>query len=228
MLDYFPNADHAGIYAAQASRRVRPRRPGRRDQGAAGPGRPAEAAAGGPGRRRHLLRARAAAGARQGRGRPRRGRRARAEAAHLADGAPGQRDPLREGPRGQARRHGRHPLPVRLPADDRREGRRRPRLGQGDQRRLQLLAPADRQARRRDARRVLELRGHRPRAPRQGPRDPQDGRARRARLRRAGLRRPQGGPRRGRRLAHPPLPAGHRARAPDRSSRTRTRASTRC
>ena len=52
-------------------------------------------------------------------------------------------------------------------------------------------------------------------APRQEARDPPDGRARRADLRRAGVRRPQGGPRRGRRLADPPLPAGDRARPPD-------------
>ena len=56
-------------------------------------------------------------------------------------------------------------------------------------------------------------------APRQEAGDPQDGRARRADLRRAGVRRPQGGPRRGRRLAHPPLPAGHRARAPGAQGR---------
>ena len=35
MLDYFPNADHAGIYAAQASRRVREGRARRQDHAAA-------------------------------------------------------------------------------------------------------------------------------------------------------------------------------------------------
>ena len=52
VLDYFPNADHAGIYAAQATGRVPQGRPRRGHQGAAGPGRAAEAAAGGPRRRR--------------------------------------------------------------------------------------------------------------------------------------------------------------------------------
>ena len=80
----------------------------------------------GPRGRRPLLRARAAAGARQGRRRPRRGRRARAEAADLADGAARLEDQEREGPRGQARRHRRDRLPVRLPEDDPRQGGRRP------------------------------------------------------------------------------------------------------
>ncbi len=85
MLDYLPNADHAGLYAAQAQ--------GDYDRAgldvtlhvAAGPRRAAQAPAGRPRRPGDLLRARAAAGPRQGRQRPRRRRRARAEAADLAD-----------------------------------------------------------------------------------------------------------------------------------------------
>ena len=68
MLDYFPNADHAGIYAAQAAGLYAQGRAGREDPAAAGPVRAAEAAAGRPRRRRDLLRARAAARARRGRG----------------------------------------------------------------------------------------------------------------------------------------------------------------
>ena len=64
----------------------------------------------------------------------------------------------------QARRHRRDPVPDRLPADDPRERRRRPRDGQGDPRRLQPRAGDAVAQGRRDARRVLELRGHRPRA----------------------------------------------------------------
>ena len=52
VLDYFPNADHAGIYAAQAAGEYDARRARRRHQGAAGPDRAAEAAAGGPRRPR--------------------------------------------------------------------------------------------------------------------------------------------------------------------------------
>ena len=66
MLDYFPNADHAGIYAAQAAATSRGRAR-RRDPDAAGPGRAAEAAAPRARPTCDLLRARAAARARPGR-----------------------------------------------------------------------------------------------------------------------------------------------------------------
>ena len=133
----------------------------------------------------------------------------------------------REGPRGQARRDRRHRLPVRLPEDDPRQGGRRPRLGQGDERRLRPRPPADHQARRRDARRVLELRGRGPAAARQEAGDPAHGPARRAHLRRAGVRRPQA--RTSTRTA--PRASAASCRRPRagtrRSSRTRRRAWTR-
>ena len=44
MLDYFPNADHAGIYAAKAQRRLQPRRPRRADPDAERSRRAAQAA----------------------------------------------------------------------------------------------------------------------------------------------------------------------------------------
>ena len=91
----------------------------------------------------------------------------------------------------QARRHGRHPVPERLPEDDPGEGGRRPRLGQGDQRRLQPRARDALRQGRRHARRVLELRGRRPRSAASATRDPADGEARRADLQRADLRRPR-------------------------------------
>ena len=74
---------------------------------------------------------------------------------------------------------------------------RRPRLGQGDQRRLQPRAGDALQEGRRDARRVLELRGRRPAPARPRPADLPDGGPRRPDLRRADLRRPPPGPRRG-------------------------------
>ena len=52
-----------------------------------------------------------------------------------------------------------HPLPARLPEDDPRRGRRAADLGQGGQRRLQPRAGDAVQEGRRDARRVLERRG---------------------------------------------------------------------
>ena len=110
--------------------------------------------------------------------------------------------------------HGRHPLPVGVPEDDPRQGGRGPRHGQGDQRRLQPRAGDALQEGRRDARRVLELRGRRPAPARQGPAHLPHGGPRRADLRRADLRRPPPGPRPARRLEAAPLPPGHGARPP--------------
>ena len=85
MLDYFPNADHAGHLRGPGGRPVREGRARRQAPAAAGPVRAAEAARGRPRRRRDLLRARAAARARQRRREHRRRRRAGADAADVAD-----------------------------------------------------------------------------------------------------------------------------------------------
>ena len=122
-----------------------------------------------------------------------------------------------------------HPVPVRVPEDDPRDGRRRPGLGQGDQRRLQPRAGDAVGQGRRDARRVLELRGRRPRAARQGPGDPADGGARRADLLRARVRRaPARTSTRTFGAQGAALHAGDRARARRRCRTTRRSASTRC
>ena len=126
MLDYFPNADHAGLYAAQAAGLYEKAGPRRQDPGAAGPVRAAEAAARRPRRRGDLLRARAAARARPGAENLVARRRARAGAADVADGASRRRASRPRGPRGQARRHVRHPVPERVPEDDPGEGGRGP------------------------------------------------------------------------------------------------------
>ena len=140
-----------------------------------------------------------------------------------------ERRPQRPGgPARQARRHRRDALPDRLPADDPAQRRRRPRGGQGDARRLQPR-PRDAVARRRrHARRVLELRGHRPAPPRAQADDHADGEARRPDLQRARVRRPPQGPRPGLLLEAAALHARHRQgpRAPAREPRTS--ASTRC
>ena len=67
VLDYYPNADHAGIYAALQDGEFRAGGAGRQARHALGPVGAAEAAAGRAGRPRDLLRARAAARPRQGR-----------------------------------------------------------------------------------------------------------------------------------------------------------------
>ena len=124
-------------------RPVREGRARRQAPAAAGPVRAAEAARGRPRRRRDLLRARAAARARQRRREHRRRRRAGADAADVADlAARGRRRHARR-PRGQARRHRRHPVPERVPEVDPGRGGRRPELGEGDQRRLQPHARDD-------------------------------------------------------------------------------------
>ena len=135
---------------------------------------------------------------------------------------------LARGPRGQARRHGRHPVPERLPEDDPREGGRRPGLGQGDQRRLQPRPGAAVQEGRRHARRVLELRGRRPPAPQPQAGDPAHGEARRADLQRADPRRAARVARRRGRFAAAALPLRDRRRPPARAREPGRRASTRC
>ena len=124
--------------------------------------------------------------------------------------------------------HRRHPLPERLPEDDPREGGRGPGLGQGDQRRLQPRPGDAVQEGRRDARRVLELRGRRPPAPRPQARDPAHGEARRADLQRADPRRAARVAGRRRRLAAAALHHRDGGRPPARARPTRRPASTRC
>ena len=82
MLDFFPNADHAGIYAAQAGGHFERRGAEGEHPPAARPGRADQAGGRRPRRPGHLLRARGAAGARPGAERDLR-RRAGAQAAHL-------------------------------------------------------------------------------------------------------------------------------------------------
>ena len=207
ILDYFPNADHAGIYAAQAAG----------DYERAGldvelkpppdPSAPLKLLRGGRAdvvisyEPEVLL--------------------ARDKGADLVAVGALVQEPLTSlmtldgsvnspgGPARQARRHRRHPLPGRLPEDDPRERRRRPRGGQGDQRRLQPR-PRDAVAQgRRDARRVLELRGHRPAPPRPQADDHADGEARRPDLQRADLRRPAARTSTRPAPRAPPLPARH-------------------
>ena len=126
MLDYFPNADHAGIYAAKASGEYERAGLDVEILTPPDPAAPLKLLAGGPRRPGDLLRAGAAAGTRQGR-RPGRRRRARAEAADVPDVARRPRDHAPGAARGQARRHLRPPLPVGLPAarSSRRPGWRR-------------------------------------------------------------------------------------------------------
>ena len=132
------------------------------------------------------------------------------------------------GPRRQARRHRRHPYQSAYLKTILAKAGVDPDDGQGDQRRLQPRAGDALRQGRRDARRVLELRGRGPQAPRPPPEDPAHGEARRADLRRADLRRPPQGPRRGLLLEAAALPARHRARPPAPAREPGDRASTRC
>ena len=199
MLDYFPNADHAGIYAAQAGgdfkeagldvairHAVRPRRA---DQ--AGGGR-----AGGP---RDLVRARGAAGPRPGaEGRERRRRSCRSRSRRSSR---------------CRRRRSREPADLKgktvgtagidyqeayLEDDPGRRGRE-PLDREGAQRRLRLQPRADHRQDRRGAGRVLELRGRGPAAARQAPADHPHREGRRADLQRAGPGGERGRPQVGRR-----------------------------
>ncbi len=86
---------------------------------------------------------------------------------------------------GKTRRHRRHPLPGGRAAHGAAARRRRPRVGEGSQRRLQPRAGDALGTGRRDARRLLELRGD-PAAPdAQAPRRDPGRPGRRAELRRA-------------------------------------------
>ena len=124
MLDYFPNANHAGIYAAAGRGHVQAGGPGRDHPPAARPGRADQAGGRRPRRPGHLLRARGAARPRPGPERGRRGRR-RAQAADLDHLAAQGQDPLAAGPGGQDRWHRRDRLPGRVPAHDPGPGGRR-------------------------------------------------------------------------------------------------------
>ncbi len=123
MLDYFPNADHAGIYAAKDSGAFSRAGLDVQIQTPSDPAAPLKLLAAGQGRPRHLLRARAAARPRQGPA-ARRRRRARPEAADVDHVDRQARDRRSQGPEGQDRRHRGHPLPVGLP-----QGDPRPRAG---------------------------------------------------------------------------------------------------
>ena len=118
MLDYFPNADHAGIYAAKARRRLQ-HAPGStcRSQTPSDPAAPLKLLAAGKvdlaiSYEPELLLAR-------DKGlEARRRRRARAEAADLDHVDRQARDRRPQRPEGQDGRHRGHPLPVGLPEDD--------------------------------------------------------------------------------------------------------------
>ena len=137
MLDYFPNADHAGLYAAQAAGLYEKAGLDVKLQAPPDPSAPLK-----------LLRAGRADVAISYEPELLLARDNGAENL-VAVGAlvqtpltslislPGGRRPLARRPRRQARRHGRDPVPERVPEDDPEQGGRRPGLGEGDQRRLQ-------------------------------------------------------------------------------------------
>ena len=229
MLDYFPNADHAGIYAAQAAGLYAKAGLDVKLQPPPDPSAPLK-----------LLRAGRADLAISYEPELLLARDAGAENL-VAVGAlvqmpltslmalPVGGHPLARGPGRQARRHVRHPVPERLPEDDPREGGRRPGVGQGDQRRLQPRPGDALQEGRRDARRVLELRGRRPRsAATASPVILRMEDARRADLQRADPRRAARVAGRRGRLAAAALHHRDGGRAPARARRTRRPASTRC
>ena len=136
-----------------------------------------------------LLRARGDPGPRTG---PRRqgGRRPGQPPADLDDLAEEIGDQGRRGPARQDDRHGRHPLPGRLPEDDPRPGQAEHLRRQGGQRRLRPAAGAARRQGPGDARRLQQRRGRRPAAARLRPGRHPGRQARRADLRRAGAGRP--------------------------------------
>ena len=127
VLDYFPNADHAGIYAAQAAGEYEQAGLDVKIQAPPDPSAPLRLLQAGRADlaisyEPELLLARdkgaddlVSVGAL-----------VQKPLTSLMSIA-GSGDPRRAGPRGQARRHRRDLVPDRLPADDPREGRRRPR-----------------------------------------------------------------------------------------------------
>ena len=180
-----PERGPRGHLRRPGRRRLQGGRPRRADPPTPGPGGADQAGRGGACGPGDLVRAGGAPGARPG---PERGERggARPEAAHLDHLAPQGEDPRARGPEGQDHRHGRDRLPGGVPQDDPGGRRRRPRHGQGPQRRLRLQPRAAHREDRRRAGRVLELRGRGPEAARQAPaHHPHRGR-RRAGLQRAG------------------------------------------
>ena len=180
MLDFFPNADHAGLYAAQGTGASAKAGLDVALQAPSDPSAPLKLLAAGQGRPGDLLRARAAARPRQGPA-ARRGRRARAEAADVGHVDRPQGDLGPQAARGQDGRHRGHPVPVGLSEGDPRPGRRRPRAGQGGQRRLQPRAGDALRAgsTRRSA--LLELRGRAARPAAQAAEDHPHGEGGRAR-----------------------------------------------
>ena len=229
MLDYFPNADHAGIYAAQAAGLYEQAGLDVKLQPPPDPSAPLKLLRGRPRRRRDLLRARAAARARPGRREPRRRRRARADAADVADRA-ARRPACGRAADLAGKRVGTSGIPYQSAylKTILEQGRRRPGSVKETNVGFNLDARDAVQEGRRDARLVLELRGRRPPAPQPQAGDPADGEARRADLQRADLRRPARGARRRRRVAAAALPVRHGRRPPAAARRTPRPASTRC
>ena len=187
MLDYFPNADHAGIYAAQAGGDFKEAGLDVQIRQPPDPAAPIKQVAAGRvdlaiSYEPEVLRA-------------------RDQGLNVVSVAALVQKPLTSiislpkakirGPadlEGQDHRHGRDRLPGGVPQDDPGRRRRRPGHGQGAQRRLRLQPRAAHREDRRRAGRLLELRGRGPEAARQAPADhPHRGR-RRADLQRAGAR----------------------------------------
>ena len=180
MLDYFPNADHAGIYAAQANGDFQEAGLDVEIRQPPDPAAPIKQVAAGRvdlaiSYEPEVLRA-------------------RDQGLAVVSVAALVQKPLTSiislpkakicgagGPEGQDRRHGRDRLPGRLPEGDPGRGGRRPRIGQGPKRRLRLQPGAHHRQDRRSARRVLELRGPGAEAARQAAADHPDRRGRRAR-----------------------------------------------
>ena len=137
MLDYFPNADHAGIYAAEAAGHFKQAGLDVNDPPAARPRGADQAGRGRAGRPRDLLRARGASRARPGTAR-------RVSVGALVQkpltsiiSLPAAKIAPPGRPRGQDGRHGGDRLPVRLPAQTiLSEARRTRRQREGAQRRL--------------------------------------------------------------------------------------------
>ena len=226
MLDYFPNADHAPIYAAQAAGDFKEAGIDVEIRQPPDPAAPLKQLAAGRvdlaiSYEPEVLRARdkglnVVVG-----------RRARAAAAHLDHLAAEGRDPHAGGPGGQDGRHGGDRLPGRLPAHDPARGRRHAVDGEGAQRGLRPQPGAADGQGRRHARRLLELRGRRPEAARAQAADHPRGQGRRPVLQRARAGGERGRPR-ARRRHDPGVHRGALARRARARARTRTRRSTGC
>ncbi len=210
MLDYFPNADHAPLYAAIANGDFKAGGPGSEARDPGEPRRTAAAAGGGEGGHGDQLRAGSADRARPGAegGLDRRARAAAADIHHRA-AKPAHHDG--GAAEGQEGRHGRDPLPGGGAEDRAAERGREPEQRAGSQRGLQPRAGDALGQGERDARRVLELRGDPAGTAAQAPDDDPSGPGGRAELQRAGA---GGARRRGAHARAGPagVPAGAHAR----------------